>query len=456
MTLDELLATIDANLDRSIDRLMELLRIQSISTDPKYSNDCIEAAEWLVTELNQIGFRSSARPTAGHPMVVAHSSSDKPRILFYGHYDVQPVDPVEMWTYPPFEPQIVTIGNEKAIQARGASDDKGQLMTFIEACRYWKQLTGTLPQGFSILFEGEEESASPSLIPFLQDNKEELKADLALICDTGLHESRIPAIITRLRGLMAVEFEITAPSRDLHSGMYGGLVMNPLRIMGKILADLHDGDGRVLIPEFYEGVPVLSSELTQEWQNLNFNHSQFLEEVGLSIPAGERTATPIEMLWSRPTCEINGVVGGYTGDGFKTVIPSKASAKVSCRLVGNQDPAAILGHFKEFVTNRIPPDCSVAFTEHGMAKACEMPTSHPMFDLARRSLSEEFNSKAVYAGCGGSIPIAGHFQDILGMNSLLMGFGKDNDNMHSPNEKYDIRSFHKGIRSWARLLFYSQ
>ncbi|MCY4445646.1 MAG: dipeptidase [Rhodobacteraceae bacterium] len=454
MELNKLLSTIDTELDQSINRLMELLRIPSISTNPQYSPDCLKAAEWLVKELNTIGFSASVRKTQGHPMVVAHSSSEKPQLLFYGHYDVQPVDPVEAWNHHPFEPTILPNDSKGVIQARGSSDDKGQLMTFIEACRYWKKQTGQLPQGISILIEGEEESASPSLIPFLKSNKDELKAELALICDTGLFASKVPAIITQLRGLVAMEFEITAPNKDLHSGLYGGLAVNPLNILGKIIANLHDQNGTITIPDFYEGVSELTPERKVEWDNLQFDSSDFLGEVGLLHPAGEKTKSPLEQLWSRPTLDVNGIKGGYSGDGFKTVIPSKASAKISCRLVGNQDPEKIIKNIKEFVISHLPKDCQIQFIDHGAAKACEMPLTHPMFATVKKSLSEEFSTNCVFAGCGASIPIAGFFQDILGMNSLLTGFSKENDNIHSPNEKYDIDSFHKGIRSWARVLYY--
>ena len=454
MNLETLLAKVDSGIVTSVDRLIELLKIRSISTDPDYANDCVKAAEWLTKELNDIGFVASLRKTLGHPMVVAHSDNSKPRILFYGHYDVQPVDPLELWDCNPFEPKITSNNDKKAIQARGASDDKGQLMTFVEACRYWKQSTGELPKGISILFEGEEESASPSLIPFLQENKEELNAELAVICDTGLFESKVPAIITQLRGLVAMEFEITAADKDLHSGIYGGLAQNPNQLISKIIADFKDKNGRIQVPEFYTGVEELSSELAVDWNKLNFNWVGFLRDVGLSQSIGEKGKMPLEQLWSQPTFEVNGIYGGYTGNGFKTVIPSKASAKISCRLVGDQDPERIMKNIKDFITKRLPDDCQITFIDHGKAKACRMTVDHPFFEITQRALTEEYNTDCVYSGCGVSIPIAGFFQEIMGMNSLLTGFAKDNDNIHSPNEKYDLDSFQKGIRSWVRALYY--
>ena len=456
MALEDLLSQVDKQFQGSLERLCDLLRIPSISTDHQYKGECRKAANWLKSDLDSIGFTASVRDTAGHPMVVAHGKPSQSKILFYGHYDVQPVDPLEKWNHSPFDPQILKDNGHKAIHARGASDDKGQLMTFIEACRVWKEVTGSPPKGISILLEGEEESGSPSLVPFLQKNTKELKADLAFICDTGLFESKIPAIITQLRGLMGIEFEITGPTIDLHSGMYGGLAVNPIQIVGNIISDLFDSRGRITIDNFYDGVHELEPAHKEQWDNLNFDQQAFLGDIGLQSAIGEVDRTPLEKLWSRPTCEINGINGGYTGEGFKTVIPSKASAKVSCRLVGDQDPQKIRDNFCKFVEARIPSDCTVKFTNHGLARACQMPTNKPMFNIVKTALTEEWQKEAVYAGCGGSIPIAGYFQEILGMDSLLTGFGKDNDDIHSPNEKYDFESFYRGIRSWVRVLYNSQ
>ncbi len=452
MTLDPVLARIDADLPHATDRLLDLLRIPSISTDPAYKDKCDQAADWLVADLQSIGFNASKRPTPGHPMVVAHSGGDGPHILFYGHYDVQPVDPLNLWDRDPFDPQIEDTANGKVIRGRGSSDDKGQLMTFVEACRAWKAEHGKLPANITIFFEGEEESGSPSLTPFMEENREELTADIALICDTGLYGDSTPAIITQLRGLLGEELTITGPNKDLHSGMYGGLAMNPARVLARIIASLHDDTGRITIPDFYDGVPELSNELAAAWDDLKFDEKHFLGEVGLSEPAGEKGRRPLEMIWSRPTCEVNGMWSGYTGDGFKTVLPSEAHAKISFRLVGTQDPLKIRKNFRKMVQDMLPPDCSVAFSDHGASAAGQMTTTHPAFDQARTALSDEWPNAAAYVGCGGSIPIAGHFKDILNMDAMLIGFGKDDDQIHSPNEKYDLSSFHKGIRSWARIL----
>ncbi|MCX7645222.1 MAG: M20/M25/M40 family metallo-hydrolase [Rhodobacteraceae bacterium] len=452
MSLAPVLARIDADLPAATARLMELLRIPSISTDPAWRADCARAADWLVADLQSIGFEAAARPTPGHPMVVAHGGEGAPHLLFYGHYDVQPVDPRELWHRDPFDPALEETPKGTVIRGRGASDDKGQLMTFIEAFRAWKAVHGRLPCRITVLLEGEEESGSPSLVPFLEANAAELKAGLAMICDTGLFDHDTPAITTMLRGLLGEEVTITGPDKDLHSGMYGGAAMNPIRVLARIIAGLHDEAGRVTVPGFYDGVEELSPELRAQWEALGFDGAAFLGEVGLSVPAGERGRSVLEMIWSRPTCEVNGILGGYAAEGFKTVLPAKATAKISFRLVGRQDPLKIRESFRAMVRAQVPADCSVAFRDHGASPASVMATDDPAFDRARRALSEEWPRPAAFIGSGGSIPIAGYFKTILGMDSMLIGFAKDDDLIHSPNEKYDLRSFHKGIRSWARVL----
>ena len=454
MSLNDVLARIDADLPAATGRLLDLLRIPSISTDPAYKADCQTAADWLVADLATMGITASARPTPGHPMVVGHvdGPAGSPHVLFYGHYDVQPVDPLSLWASDPFDPKVEDTPKGKVIRGRGASDDKGQLMTFVEACRAWKAVNGALPCRITFLFEGEEESGSPSLIPFLEENAAELRADVALICDTGLFQDTSPAIITMLRGMAREEFTIHAATRDLHSGMYGGPAINPIRVLTRILGGLHDDQGRVVVPGFYDGVPELPDAIRAQWQNLAFDHGTFLGDVGLSHPAGEADRTPLEMIWSRPTAEINGIWGGYTGEGFKTVLPAEAHAKISFRLVGQQDPAAISRNFRDWLSAQLPADCTVEWKDLGGAAASQMQIDHPLFEKTRHALTEEWGTPASYVGCGGSIPIAGYFQSILSMESILAGFGRDDDQIHSPNEKYDMECFHKGIRSWARVL----
>ncbi len=452
MSLEAVLTRIDADLENSTNRLLDLLRIRSISTDPAFKGDCDSAADWLVKDLQSIGAKAEKRPTPGHPMVVGHIDGEGPHVLFYGHYDVQPVDPLDFWDRDPFDPAIEETANGPVIRGRGSSDDKGQLMTFVEACRAWNEVNGTLPCKITFFFEGEEESGSPSLVPFMQENKDELTSDVVLICDTGLFQSRTPAIVTMLRGLLGEEIIITGPNKDLHSGMYGGVARNPIRVLTRILASLHDDTGRITVPDFYDGVPELSPDLAAQWEALQFDHDTFLGDVGLSVPAGEEGRTPLEMIWSQPTCEINGINGGYTGDGFKTVLPSIASAKVSFRLVGTQDALKIRENFRAMVQSMLPEDCSVEFKSHGAGPASMMSTDAPEFEAARGALSDEYPDAAAFVGCGGSIPIAGHFQRITGVNPMLIGFAKDDDQIHSPNEKYDVESFYKGMRCWVRIL----
>jgi acetylornithine deacetylase/succinyl-diaminopimelate desuccinylase-like protein len=452
MSLDKVLATIDDNLPRATDRLMELLRIPSISTDPAYAGDVDRAADWLVAELAGLGATAEKRPTTGHPMVVGHIGEGAPHLLFYGHYDVQPVDPLHLWDRAPFDPALEDGPKGKVIRGRGASDDKGQLMTFVEACRAWIAVEGRLPCRITFFLEGEEESGSPSLVPFLKAHAEEVRADLALICDTGLFDDETPAITTMLRGLLGEEITITGPDKDLHSGMYGGAAINPIRVLARIIAWLHDDRGRITVPGFYDGVPELPDEIATQWDALGFDAGTFLGGVGLSKPAGETDRSALEMIWSRPTCEVNGIWGGYTGDGFKTVLPAQAHAKISFRLVGTQDPLEIRESFRAMVRDMLPPDCTVDFKGHGASPASVMSTDDPAFEKARVALSEEWPKPAAFIGSGGSIPIAGYFKSILGMDSMLIGFGRDDDQIHSPNEKYDLESFHKGTRSWARIL----
>ena len=452
--LDRVLKQIDDDLSGSLERLFSLLRIESISTDPAYRDRVRAAAEWLASELSGLGFDASVRPTDGHPMVVAHDkgATGGPHLLFYGHYDVQPVDPLGEWKSPPFEPRIDTVNGMKRIVGRGASDDKGQLMTFVEACRAWKTASGALPARVSILFEGEEESGSPSLVPFLRANADELRADVALVCDTSMWSRERGAITIMLRGLVGEEVIVTAADRDLHSGLFGGAARNPIHVLADILGRLHDAEGRVTLPGFYDGVGELPTEVKAIWDTLGFDAGDFLGSVGLSAAAGEAGRTVLEQIWARPTCEINGVIGGYTGDGFKTVIPAKASAKISFRLVGDQDPQRLRASLRDFVRQHLPADCRVEFIDHGGSPAIRLPHDGDPLTRARTALTDEWGVEPALVGSGGSIPVVGDFKRILGMDSLMIGFALDDDRIHSPNEKYELSSFHGGIRSWARIL----
>jgi acetylornithine deacetylase/succinyl-diaminopimelate desuccinylase-like protein len=455
-TLAAVLRQVDAGLDQSRERLFDLLRIPSISAQPDHKADCLRAAEWSRDRLAALGFRADLRPTAGHPVVVAHHDGPAgyggPHILFYGHYDVQPVDPLALWTSPPFEPTIVDGPRGKRFVARGAVDDKGQWMMFVEALRAWHDVGGGIPARITAILEGEEEVGSVNLEPFLRANKHELKADIGLISDTGMWDVATPAVTTRLRGLAYCEVTLKAAKRDLHSGLYGGSALNPINALARILGDLHDDQGRIQLPGFYDRVGPISNAQRAQWDALGFDEAAFLGDIGLTTPAGERGYTPLERLWARPTADVNGIWGGYTGAGSKTVIASEASAKVSFRLVSGQDPNEVFEQFQRFVTDRLPRGATATFDLHSGAPGVEVNSDSPWVRAALEVLTDEYGKPAILMGSGGSIPVVTSLKTILGIDTLLMGFGLDDDQVHSPNEKFEQVCFHHGIRSHARLM----
>ena len=454
LPIDAIKTHVKDGFDQSVERLSALLRIPSIGTDPAYQADTLEAADWLVRELTELGFDAGLRSTAGQPAVVAHHpgpGGDGPRVLYYGHYDVQPAEPLDLWTSPPFEPAIVDGPRGKRIVARGAVDNKGQSMMFIEAFRAWKNIHGTLPIAVTVFLEGEEESGSPSLDGFLKAHRHELEADVCVVSDTNMWDIETPALGIMLRGLLYLEMTLHGPSQDLHSGLYGGAVPNPLNILTGILGDLHDAKGRVQIPGFYDDVEDLG-ELDQAWRDLAFDEGAFLNTAGLSQSIGEVGYSTLQRIWSRPTCDINGMLGGYTGAGAKTVIPEKASAKLSCRLVPGQDALKIKEGFRSFIDARLPAGCRYDLEELGAAPALKVSTDSPYLKAAGAALEEIFGRSPILVGMGGSIPAVGAIREHLGIESILMGFGLDDDRVHAPDEKFELRCFQNGMLSHAVLL----
>jgi acetylornithine deacetylase/succinyl-diaminopimelate desuccinylase-like protein len=436
-------------------RLMDFLRIPSVSAQPAHAADCRRAASWAQAAFEGIGFGVRLVETAGHPVVLAQHpgpGGTAPHLLYYGHYDVQPAEPFDLWTSPPFDPVIVQGRHGPRVVARGAVDDKGQVMMWLDAFRAWHAVAGGPPARITVVLEGEEEVGSPNLEPFLRDHADILRADVAVISDTGMWDIDTPAITTRLRGLVYTEIRVRGPVRDLHSGLFGGSALNPINALTRILGDLHDDEGRVTLPGFYDGVAEISAAQAAEWDRLGFDEAAFLGEIGLRAPAGEHGRGGLDRMWARPTADINGIWGGYQGAGAKTVIASQAGAKVSFRLVAGQDPARILEAFRAFVAARAPADLAVEIETFGLAPGFEVEAGNPFVSLARQVLAEEYGREAVLIGSGGSIPVVESLRRILGLDTLLMGFGLADDQVHSPNEKFDLRCLDHGTNAHARLL----
>jgi len=438
-------AYLEQHKERFLAELFELLRIPSVSADSKFKGDIRQAAEFIREKLAAAGLdKAELCETAGNPVVYAEKIVDEslPTVLVYGHYDVQPADPYELWNTPPFEPTVI---NER-IYARGACDDKGQFYMHIKALE--AMLAGNdLPCNVKVMIEGEEEVGSDHLGTFVADNRDKLKADVILISDTSIIANDVPSIEAGLRGLSYVEVEVTGPNRDLHSGVYGGGVQNPVNVLCQMIASLHDEQGRITIPGFYDAVVELSAEERADLAKAPFDEEEYKRDLALKAVAGEEGYTTPERTSIRPTLDVNGIWGGYTGEGAKTVLPAKASAKISMRLVPNQEPDAITELFSKHFTTIAPPTVTVKVTPHHGGQPYVTPTDSLEFEAARLAFREAWGKDPIPTRGGGSIPIVALFEQELGVKSILMGFGLDIDALHSPNESYGLFNFYKGIET---------
>jgi acetylornithine deacetylase/succinyl-diaminopimelate desuccinylase-like protein len=446
--LDKILTTIDQRREESLEGLKEFLRIPSVSTRPAHAPDMRRCADWLAGQLSEAGLSVEVAATNGHPAVLAKNphQGDRPTVLVYGHYDVQPPEPLELWTTPPFEPTV----RDGSLYARGSADDKGQVWTHVQAARAWEQ-SGGAPVNLIFLIEGEEEIGSPNLAAFMQERKDELKADIAVISDTSQYARGIPAVTYGLKGLVYMEVFLKGASHDLHSGVYGGAVPNPANALCELLATLHDDQGRVNIPGFYDDVLAVSDAERAEWRKLPFDDEAFKKELNLQTLPGEAGYSTIERKWARPTCDINGLTSGYQGHGAKTIIPATASAKVSMRLVPNQNPVKIQAAFEQTLRDRCPAGCTIEFKQHGLADPVLVPIDSDAMKRAADALRIGFNTEPTFMREGGSIPVVGLIKSILGIDTLLLGFGLPDDRIHSPNENFDLDALHNGTRSAAAL-----
>ncbi len=456
-TTERVLARIGADFAAYQASWLDWLRIPSISAQPAHAADCRDAAAFVQRDLANLGFTAAIRETAGQPVVLAHhpgpgAGADVPHLLFYGHYDVQPPEPLDLWTSKPFEPVVVEGPHGPRVVARGAVDDKGQASMWLGALRAWVEETGGLPVRATVLIEGEEEIGSPSLEPFLAAERAALAADVAVISDTGSWDIDTPSLTTRLRGLVYLEVGLRAAARDLHSGLFGGAARNAANVLARALAALVDDRGRVTLPGFYDGIADLTAAQRAEWAALHYDEAAFLAGIGLRHPAGEAGREGLERRWARPTCDINGLWGGYAGPGAKTVIPAEAGAKVSFRLVPGQDPETVIAAFRAFMAAQVPDDTRLDIQVHSAARAIEVPQDSRFVQAARAALADEYGRPAVLIGSGGSIPVVESLKRLLGLDSLLLGFGLDDDQTHSPNEKFEVRCFQRGLHTHARLL----
>jgi acetylornithine deacetylase/succinyl-diaminopimelate desuccinylase-like protein len=443
-------AFFSANQSRALNELFDLLRIPSVSARSEHNADTARTADWVADSMRKVGLTATVHPTPGHPIVVGEwrrASVGAPTILIYGHYDVQPAEPLELWDSPPFEPTI----RDGKIFARGSVDDKGQLYLHIKALEAHLSARGTLPVNIIVLAEGEEEVGSENLTAFIEAHKDLLKCDGVVISDSAMFAPGLPSILSSLRGMAYFEINVQGPATDLHSGSYGGAVMNPAMALARILATMHDANGHILIEGFYDKVRDWGEAARKDMRALPFDDEHFRAETGSPTLFGEKGYTTLERVWMRPTVEVNGLLSGYTGEGAKTVLPAKAMAKVSCRLIPDQMPDEIERLMKAHVARVKPPGVEVTVQHlHGGAP-WRAELSGPLFDAARRALASAFDKEPVIVGEGGSIPVVGDFQRILGAPVLLVGFGLPGENAHAPNEWMAEENYYKGMRAMAAL-----
>ena len=452
------MSTVPADLDRYLTahdtritgELFDYLRIPSVSARTEHNADTARAAEWTAASIRQAGLQAVVHQTAGHPVVVGewrNAPTGAPTILVYGHYDVQPAEPFELWTSPPFEPVV----RDGKLFARGSVDDKGQLFLHIKALEAHLKVRGTLPVNVIVLAEGEEEVGSEHLAPFIQAHAADLRCDAVVISDSAMFAPGLPSVLSSLRGLAYFQIDVQGPAQDLHSGSYGGAVVNPAMALARILATLHDTDGRIAIPGFNDAVAEWPPHVREQMRSLPFDDEHFRAETGAPALGGEKGYTVLEQLWTRPTCEVNGLLSGYIGEGAKTVLPAKAMAKVSCRLVPDQDPVEIERLMHAHVARVAPAGVTVKATHLHGGRPWRAELNGPLFDAARSALAAAFGREPVVTGEGGSIPVVNDFERILGAPVLLVGFGLPGENAHAPDEWMSVENFTKGMRAVATL-----
>ncbi|MBI1870152.1 MAG: dipeptidase [Chlamydiae bacterium] len=448
--MEKVLNYVDSHRGDFLSALSDCLRIPSISVSPSHVQEVARCANFLAGRLKNLGLKSvKVFPTERHPIVYGEwlEAALKPTVLVYGHYDVQPVDPLNEWVNPPFEPQV----RKGDLYARGAIDDKGQVYIHLSAIEAFLKTEGRLPVNLKILLEGEEEIGSPNLEKFLKTHRDLLKSDFVIISDTPMLDKGVPSICYGLRGLCYMELEVTGPVQDLHSGMWGGTLENPANALAGILSRLKGKDGKILIPNFYKEVQPLSKHERKMLAQLPFSEKKFLKMMGVKELIGEKGYTTFERMWARPTLDINGIFGGFSGEGSKTIIPAKVGAKVSMRLVPNQDPKKIAIAFQKYIKKISPPTVKVKVIKHHGSQAFLERLDHPVLEIASRALETAFGKKAHFIREGGSIPFVKTISDIMKKPCLLLGFGLPDENAHAPNERLHLDNFYKGILSMVDL-----